>query len=595
MNIDPKTVIIINVLGCLLMSLGLWVVSLAYFKRDRYVKEWAIATLFQALGWMIVGALRGILPDWISIGFGNSLLLFSLFFYYNIILRFFEKEPKWASSIIFVITEFILLMLIFYSDLNQKFRVSVLSFFSAYALLLSAYEIFYASKDNKINSRFTGFFFGSCGLYLIVRGMYYSFWEIPSEQVTFGSGVAQDITYLFFYMTSAMLSFGFLLMCVDRYANELVESEKKYRLIAENSKDVIWLYNVELNQYRYVSPSIQQLTGFPPSDFLKLKLNDSFRKSSYDKISEIITRFLKSNSEQKFQDSFIGEFEQICKNGTSVVIETNFVFQKNHSNHIEILGVSRDINHRKEAEIEIQKILAQLKTLNNTKDKFLSIIAHDLKGPLGGIHSYAQLILEEYESSSKDKLKKEIEVISSTSSEVFNLLENLLTWARSQTGEVPYAPEEISLFPLVETILQIFFTSATNKGVRLENQIPIDIVVYADRAMIGTVLRNLVSNALKYSQVGGIVKIKSKQTIGSCEISVRDTGSGIPENIKSKLFHIDSKQSSIPGTMGERGTGLGLILCKEFMDRHQGKIWVESRYGEGSEFFISLPKREYKS
>ncbi|MCZ8343970.1 MAG: PAS domain-containing sensor histidine kinase, partial [Leptospira sp.] len=225
MNIDPRTILIVNLFGCLIMSLGLWTASMAFFKRAKFVKEWAIATLIQAVGWAVTGALRGIIPDGISIICGNGLIFGSLLFYYTIIRKFFDKTTPWIYFLVTILLYISSLYAVYNSGWEQKFRVVVISLYSGTVLVLSAYEIFYASKDHKISSRFTGYFFGVCGVFLLIRVFIYSFANIPKEQVSFGPGPIQDVTYLFFFATSAMLTFGFLHMIADRFASDLLISE----------------------------------------------------------------------------------------------------------------------------------------------------------------------------------------------------------------------------------------------------------------------------------------------------------------------------------------------------------------------------------
>lgn len=254
------------------------------------------------------------------------------------------------------------------------------------------------------------------------------------------------------------------------------------------------------------------------------------------------------------------------------------------------MGVSRNIDKRKRAEVEKDKFYSELQLLNHTKDRFFSIIAHDLKGPIGGMNTFAGMILEDLDTRPLKRTKNDLSILFQSSGEIYVLLENLLTWARSQTGEIAFFPEEISLFRSIESAIASVSFSIQNKSIVVKNSVDPNSMVYADEKMIETILRNLISNAVKYSHPGGDIQISSESIGDDFEICISDFGTGITAEIQNKLFRIDAKQTSMPGTIGERGTALGLILCKEFVEKHGGSIRVESEVGKGSKFYFTLPK-----
>lgn len=240
---------------------------------------------------------------------------------------------------------------------------------------------------------------------------------------------------------------------------------------------------------------------------------------------------------------------------------------------------------------ELKNINYQLSTLNSTKDKFFSIIAHDLKGPIGTLHSFLNFLADKNNTLSREDLREDLLILQNSSKTIFSLLENLLTWARSQKGEITYFPSENDTFELIQSNLTLFIAPAENKKIRLINNAQMGLLAYYDIQMINTVFRNLLNNAIKYTNTGGIVTISTRESEKFIEITINDTGVGMTEFVSNNMFKIDVKHFSIEGTMGEKGTGLGLILCKEFIDKHRGKIWVESVYGQGSAFTFTLPKK----
>lgn len=246
----------------------------------------------------------------------------------------------------------------------------------------------------------------------------------------------------------------------------------------------------------------------------------------------------------------------------------------------------------KELNIGLEQKVAQrtkeLTELNATKDKFFSIIAHDLKNPFNTLIGFSELLLMNLENYDKDHLKEFIGIINSTSKSAYSLLENLLDWSRAQTGSLKMDPSEFNLYNVVEENVSLLKAVAEKKGIHLLNSVEKQSTAFADENMIKTVIRNFISNALKYTPKGGVVTVSSKEENGCIETTVSDTGVGIsPENI-GKLFRIDIN-FSMKGTDDETGTGLGLVLCKEFVEKNKGTIQVNSSPGKGSEFTFSLP------
>jgi len=230
----------------------------------------------------------------------------------------------------------------------------------------------------------------------------------------------------------------------------------------------------------------------------------------------------------------------------------------------------------------------ELNELNATKDRFFSIMAHDLKNPFSSLYSLSELVVENFGQMDEEEKLVSMQKINQSSELIYNLLENLLTWSRSQRGDIDYAPENFNLTTLVEVNLNLHRVAADKKGITLTSDLPEDLKVYADREMINTVLRNLINNAVKYSSSGGRIEVKIKNLDQDLEVLVRDQGTGIAKDNLEKVFRIDAKFKS-PGTDGEKGTGLGLTLCKEFVEKNGGRIRAESIEGSGTAFYFTIP------
>ena len=238
---------------------------------------------------------------------------------------------------------------------------------------------------------------------------------------------------------------------------------------------------------------------------------------------------------------------------------------------------------------ELQDKNAQLAELNASKDKWFSIIAHDLRTPFTALIVLTETVLEYLDEYSKEELRENMRKIKRSSEAMSALLENLLAWSRLQRGVMEYAPEYLNCVEFIVENLELFASKAEQKGIALRNNLDEELLVYADYHMTNTVIRNLASNALKFTPSGGMVAIAARHQGRMVEFSITDTGTGISAEDLPKLFRLDAQYTNI-GTAGERGTGLGLKLCKDLIEKQDGQIWAESELGKGTTFRFTLPR-----
>lgn len=253
-----------------------------------------------------------------------------------------------------------------------------------------------------------------------------------------------------------------------------------------------------------------------------------------------------------------------------------------------VVAIARDITERKHIEEQLKEYANELKELNATKDKFFSIIAHDLKGPFNAILGFSDLLANNYDDFDEEEKMSFIQNIKTASDSTYKLLENLLDWSRLQTGKINPAPEMIDLSLLTMENISVLKSMSDNKRIKLYSSIKYNTRAYADANMVRTILRNLMSNAIKFTRTGGEVNISATSDNALVRVCVWDNGVGISAKRMGMLFMIDEKLST-KGTANETGTGLGLLLCKEMIDRQGGHIWVESEPGLGSRFYFTLP------
>jgi signal transduction histidine kinase/ligand-binding sensor domain-containing protein len=283
----------------------------------------------------------------------------------------------------------------------------------------------------------------------------------------------------------------------------------------------------------------------------------------------------KTSELQKMNSMLLKQTEELNK--------TNTVLEERQE---QIEQQSEELLAQKES-VDIMN--GELHNLNATKDKFFSIIAHDIKNPFNAILGFSELLNENYKEWTDEQKLEIIGLIHSSSKNLYQLLENLLQWSRSQRGIIEFNPEKIELADLLSNVTDIMKGTAESKNIELSVTIPENgLAVYADRQMLDTIVRNLISNALKFTNSGGKVQIIAEMSGEFVTVKVTDNGIGIRSDVKDKLFKIDSNITTY-GTANETGTGLGLILVKEFVDRNGGKIGVDSVVGEGSTFHFTIP------
>lgn len=309
-----------------------------------------------------------------------------------------------------------------------------------------------------------------------------------------------------------------------------------------------------------------------------LLLEDIFDSGTANKTRELIEETLQTGEPQSF------DFRYMML-GTEKFFEARFAIRS----YDEALMILRDVTQQKNAEQQVIQFTEELKQLNVTKDKFFSIIGHDLRAPISGLLNYAEILNDECEVLSKEEIKEFSGYIIEIARTTNSLLNNLLEWSRIQSGKIAYEPQELQLYLFVDKIFRLLNPIASNKQVILKNEIDPSFSCPADSNMLQSIILNLTSNALKFSNIGGTVSVSAVTFDDYIKISLRDTGIGIKEE-HIKLLFDNSITFTTLGTAKEKGTGLGLMLCKEFVKMHNGNIWVESKVGHGTTFSFTLSK-----
>jgi len=363
----------------------------------------------------------------------------------------------------------------------------------------------------------------------------------------------------------------------------LKESEARFQNMANTAPVLIWITDADA-LFTFVNNFWLQYTGRTLGQELGMSWLEGIHPDDLNRFMEIYKNSFNERKplEVEFRiKNHQGNFRWIISKGVP-----RFQIDGRFAGYI---GSCTDINDQKVIEETMKKYNEELKSLNASKDKFFSIIAHDLKSPLSGLLGFTEILVEEFDELEDDEKKDFIAHSNQAANNLNDLLENLLEWSRIQIGNVAFEPLSVNVESVFDDLINLFNQNARNKQIRLEKNVHSNINVLADKYMFKTILRNLASNGIKFTNKGGTITLHAQEQNKLVTITVADTGIGISEENINKLFRIDENFTT-QGTNKERGTGLGLALCKELVEKNNGKIWVESKMGKGTKFIFTLPQ-----
>jgi PAS domain S-box-containing protein len=390
------------------------------------------------------------------------------------------------------------------------------------------------------------------------------------------------------YFIETMILLATLALQRTRATQSIVESEDRYRLLIENAPVAIMIHRKGIIEY-VNKAGIRLLKAGSSEELMGTNAMDLLHPDDKKMAMERIGQMYRTGESAPIAEE---RFFTMDKCLITLQVAASIIQYKGGPASL-VFGL--DVTNLKEAEAQVRAYSRELEEANIAKDKFFSIIAHDLKGPFNSILGFSDILFTEYDEYTDDERKHFIRNICSAAHNSFRLLENLLEWSRAQTNRMEFKQEVLEISSIINDILLLLKDQAESKDIHMFSAVEYNTRVFADENMVKTILRNLLSNAIKYSKRKGNIRIMERSFSDPesgkdmVEILVRDEGIGISQEVLVQLFRID-RIIKTSGTENETGTGLGLLLCKELVERNQGRITAESKSGEGSIFSFTLLK-----
>ncbi|MCX6237893.1 MAG: PAS domain S-box protein [Bacteroidia bacterium] len=378
-------------------------------------------------------------------------------------------------------------------------------------------------------------------------------------------------------------TFGISMDITARKSTEEVlrKSEERYRTLIENMGEGVGFLDVN-ETFIFANRSAEKIFGIDEGKLTGLCLNDFVVGENVE--------ILKNEIHKRIQGkSSVYEHEIVLKDGSKKHVLISATPNFEDGKFIGTFAIFRDFTDYKQAEDNLRKSEEDLRKINDEKDKFFSIIAHDLRSPFNGFLGLTEIMAEGMSRMTLEEIQKMATVMRNSATNLFRLLGNLLEWSRMQRGLTTFVPETCLVISKISESMMMVQDAADKKEITINYDVPEDLMVFTDGNMFGVIIRNLVTNAVKFTPKYGSITVSAKSVYDNfVEISIMDTGIGMDADIIDNLFRLDINTSR-KGTEGESSTGLGLIICKDYVEKHGGKLWAESEEGKGSTFRFTLP------
>ena len=601
--IDIRTLAITGGIIYVFLLLALYLTNRLTGFKDY--KHWISSFFVLAIGMLLI-ALRGILPAFISVIIAN--VLFTL--HYLLLVTGFQstlnlKVMKKNVLVVILICFAILFWIFTFPYPNIGARIYIHTIVVMVMLVYLIRIITRYSKVIEIKTNEVVLFALVVMVFSGILRVIFTYKYDANTQLLFEGSMVQVVAFLAQIISTVLLCLGLISLNTQLYYRDnnrnllaLETTANELRAAQNVAKTGSWKLDLTTYKLRW-SEEVYRMFDCEPYEFeatIESFLNFTHPEDR-EKVNLAYTESLKTNKPYEIEHRLITK-----KNEVKYVLEKGRTTFDEDGNPLVSSGVVIDItsakkteNKLKEAKERAEKSERSLQELNKLKDKFLAIVAHDLKSPFNAIQGFSELLVNRINESKEeevcDKVRSYADIIYSSSKKATSLLENLMEWALIEAGDIRFKPEILKVSEMIDQTRETLESALKLKSIRFVDKSTKNLEIYADQGMLNSILRNILSNAIKFTPKLGQIAITAQQDKNKIKISIQDTGIGMNEDTRSKIFE-NYELESQPGTDNEMGTGLGLILCKQFVQKHEGEIWVESEINKGTTFHFSLPNKK---
>lgn len=585
MKLDVRTITFVIIIGSLLMSAGLFSVARGYMGQVHGLSRWAKATLIQALGWIIVGALRGSIPDVMSIVLGNGLIQLSLAKYLIILAQFNHKPIR--SERVYAIVMVVSVLLFYFSaiDANLQARNIIVSVSAFIFALISTHLLMYGRTAHPPSHTFTASLFALCGGFMLFRAFYFAIMNPDQSLPAFAFSPINAVSYLIFYVFAVMFTFGFVLMCNDRYIAQqkqlendvsagyeaLKTSEQRLRRVM-NSSLIGIVQGDATGLLKEANDVLLHMAGLRRQHFVEGVINwfDMAPPSAHAQQMQAITNLA--------QDIMITPFESQIQAQDGTVIPVMLGLASLEGSDKEWVGFVLDLREQKR--------------IDQLKSEFISVVSHELRTPLTSIKGSLGLLEGGVAGELPPKALQLVNIAHKNSLRLENLVNDILDMERLASGKMNIHLQPVNLVSLAQQATEANSSYAEACKVSfLIGEHPDQAIVMGDADRLMQVFANLLSNAAKFSPPGGQVRLRILREQTVFRVEVEDHGSGIPLAFRERIFG-KFAQADVTATRQLQGAGLGLNITKTLIENMGGEIGFSSEAGAATVFWFVLPQRQ---
>jgi len=553
------------------MSFILLSIKGVIFSKETFAL-FTFAKIMHSIAWLLL-FLRGTIPDFVSIILGNSFLFVGWYFETSAILNI-QLKNKIINKLLLSISVIGIIAFIVFSK-YPGVRVGISSVISLLIFFVFMVGLFIEKTKTYLPK-----LIGLLSIFFCVPLLFRAAWgfSAPVSVSLKTPNIIQSVVFVTAFLVFITNSIGYLLLIKEKQEELILENEEKFSKAFYASPQSLIIYNIKKDKILEANNNFFELTHYKKDELLGKSIYDLKIWIDKSYIVEII------NSEK----DIILENELMLHNlkGENLIVKMTIIKYNVNNNKVVLISF-RDITLQTEYEQLLMENAEKLSKLNQTKDKFVSILAHDLRSPFNIFLNYSEFLANESDKLPRDEIIEMSKMLNDSLNKQFELLTDLLSWTRLQSGN--YLPQKLKFYiePVVKKICEQLNVNASRKRIKININVNKSILIYYDEDMLKLVLRNLISNAIKFTNYEGLIIINSSCDQEYVYIEIIDNGVGIEQERLENIF--SSLHSSTGGTLGEKGTGLGLMLCKEIIEKHGGEISVSSKISEGSKFNFSIP------